>query len=195
MKNYKLIVVGLGNPGKEYVNTRHNAGFWVLDELIKTFDGAGFKEIKKFKLEDIEIELEIYSKKVLLIKPLGFMNKSGEVLKKYFDYKEWDKEELLCKLLIVLDDADQLEGKFKLTNKGGAGGHKGLENIFNAFSSDEIKRIKIGIRPENNEEKSETFVLGGFNKEGKLAKKIQDMPEIITCLTKKGLAFCQSFYH
>ena len=211
-KDFDLIIVGLGNPGEEYTGTRHNVGFLAVDEIYKNFSGSGgnggnradenlteaFEKNTKAPAEFIQ--LTSGPKNIILVKPLGYMNKSGEVLRKFFYYeglipKPQEIEKFVNKIMIICDDADQSEGHSKLVEKGGSGGHNGLNNIFQVLGTQEIKRLKIGIRPENNQERSQHFVLKHFSKEGPLAEKIKETPEIIQCLLTKDFAFCQSLYN
>jgi len=193
MDNVDFILVGLGNPGKQYLQTRHNAGFRAVEKITEIF---GEKNLKAEKKKEVEFcSFNIGETKVLTLKPLGYMNKSGEILKKFLAFKNITAEEFIKKTILICDDSDLPEGKLKLTRNHGAGGHKGLANIFSIFGTTEFLRIKIGIRPLHNKALSETFVLSSFEQDGELDKTIQKIPEIINCLTEKGLDDCQSLYN
>ena len=171
MINLKLIV-GLGNPDKEYENTRHNVGFMVLDEFAKYNN----LEFNKKKFDGIYLETVIKGEKVIFLKPLKYMNLSGEVIKKYVDYFKINKEDLL----IIHDDMDLEIGSFKIRYKGGSAGHNGLKNIESNLHSNEYKRVKIGIsKPKYGD--TINYVLGKFNKEEleKLGFVFKDMLNLI----------------
>ena len=146
------LVVGLGNPGKEYMNTRHNIGFMFLDYIF----GDNFKLNKKFNA--MEMETVINNEKVIVIKPLSYMNLSGEVVVKYVNfYKILSKD-----MLIIQDDLDMEIGKYKLLFNHGDGGHNGIKNINININSREYLRLKIGISKVNKND-TKDYVLGKFN--------------------------------
>ena len=147
------LIVGLGNPGKEYDNTRHNAGFMVIDNYAKT----KCIEINKNKFNGLYNEFVFNGEKVILLKPLSYMNLSGEVVKKYVDYFKINIENIL----IINDDMDIALGKYKLKASGSSAGHNGLKNISQNLGTDSYKRLKIGISKNNIEMKD--YVLGKFN--------------------------------
>ena len=147
------LIIGLGNPGKEYDNTRHNAGFMVIDNYAKT---KGI-EINKNKFNGLYNEFVFNGEKVILLKPLSYMNLSGEVVKKYVDYFKINIENIL----IINDDMDIALGKYKLKASGSSAGHNGLKNISQNLGTDSYKRLKIGISKNNIEMKD--YVLGKFN--------------------------------
>lgn len=145
------LVVGLGNPGIEYKNTRHNIGFMYLD-----YCGYEFKLNKKFNA--FECEKNIGGERVLFVKPLAFMNLSGEVVGKYVNYYKIGLEDIL----IIQDDLDMNVGKFKLMYNRGDGGHNGIKNIMLNLGSREFLRLKVGIS-KNIEENIKDYVLGKFS--------------------------------
>ena len=149
------LIVGLGNPGKEYENTRHNIGFMYLDYL---FDNNSFSLNKKFNA--FELEKNINGEKILFIKPLSYMNLSGEVVIKYVNYYKINVSDIL----VIQDDLDMPIGKFKLMFNHGAGGHNGIKNIILNINSKEFLRLKIGISKNNNIDMKD-YVLGRFSKE------------------------------
>ena len=150
------LVVGLGNPGIEYKDTRHNIGFMFVDEIANYYD----IKIDKKKFSGLYRELRIASEKVILLKPQKFMNLSGEVIKKFVDYFKIDIEDIL----IICDDMDLPTGRYKLKNKGRTAGHNGLKNIELHLNTNEYKRLKIGIS-RDNEISSADYVLGRPEKE------------------------------
>jgi len=146
------LVVGLGNPGVEYKNTRHNVGFMFVDFVC---DGV-FSLNKKFNA--LECEMNIRGEKVLFIKPLSFMNLSGEVVVKYVKFYKLKLEDIL----VVQDDLDMDMGKVKLMYNHGDGGHNGIKNIIVNLGSREFLRLKIGISKQYNVD-TKDYVLGKFN--------------------------------
>ena len=149
------IVVGLGNPLKEFENTRHNIGFMYLDYL---FGKDNFKLNKKFNA--YEYETNINGEKILFVKPLSYMNLSGEVVIKYINFYKININDLL----VIQDDLDLFVGKFKLMYKHGDGGHNGIKNIILNIGSNEFLRLKIGISNNKNMD-TKDYVLGKFNGE------------------------------
>ena len=145
------LVVGLGNPGLEYNNTRHNVGFMFLD-----YNGYDFKLNKKFNA--LECETTINDEKVMFIKPLSFMNLSGEVVVKYVKYFKIK----LSDILVIQDDLDMEVGKYKLMYNHGDGGHNGIKNIILSLGSREFLRLKIGIS-KKKEMDTKDYVLGKFS--------------------------------
>lgn len=149
------LIVGLGNPGKEYENTRHNIGFSLLDVIAKD-KGLSF-ESEKFNAKYIEIN--ICGERVILIKPLSYMNLSGIVVRKYMDYFKIEKDDLL----VIQDDLDMVLGKVKFVYNSSSGGHNGIKNIEEQISTREYVRLKIGIS-NNKDIDTKDYVLSKFNK-------------------------------
>ena len=145
------LVVGLGNYGKEYKNTRHNIGFMFLDYL-------GYEFILNSKFNALECETTINNQKVLFIKPLSFMNLSGEVVSKYVNYYKISLDDIL----VIQDDLDMEIGKYKTMYNHGDGGHNGIKNIIQNLESREFLRLKIGISKDKNIEVRD-YVLGKFS--------------------------------
>lgn len=163
------LIVGLGNPGKEYENTRHNIGFMVIDNYLKN-------EKFKTKFNGMYLKKVINNEEVIFLKPLSYMNLSGEVVKKYVDYFKIN----LSDLLIISDDLDMPCFKIKLKYKGSSGGHNGLKNIIQNINTEEFKRLKIGISNNLNID-TKSYVLSNFNQEEleKLHKKFEITNNII----------------
>jgi len=163
------LIVGLGNPGKEYENTRHNIGFMVIDNYLKN-------EKFKTKFNGMYLKKVINNEEVIFLKPLSYMNLSGEVVKKYVNYFKIN----LSDLLIISDDLDMPCFKIKLKYKGSSGGHNGLKNIIQNINTEEFKRLKIGISNNLNID-TKSYVLSKFNQEEleKLHKKFEITNNII----------------
>ncbi len=157
------LIIALGNPGQQYENTRHNAGFIIADELQKSL---GFSEFEKnSKFEALVCEKNLNGEKILLAKPQSFMNKSGQVVKKMLDFFKIPKENLT----VLHDDLDIKLGSFKISTDSSAAGHNGVQSIIDDLDSQQFKRIRIGI--EGAEKKKdriipgEVFVLQDFSAE------------------------------
>ncbi len=150
------LIVGLGNPGKEYENTRHNIGFFMIDKYLASKNIYDFK----FKFKGLYVDTIINNEKVIFLKPQSFMNLSGEVVKKYLDFYKINVEDIL----IISDDLDLNIGNFKLKSKGSSGGHNGLKNIELNINTQQYKRIKIGISNNKNID-TKDYVLSKFSKD------------------------------
>ncbi len=146
------LVVGLGNPGKEYAKTRHNVGYMFLDKYY-----SGFTLNKRFKA--MELNTKIMNDNVILIKPITYMNSSGDSLILYKNFYKLDDSDIL----IIHDDMDISLGDFKLSFNHGAGGHNGIKSIIRSLSSKEFYRLRLGI--SRNDEEMKEYVLDKFGKE------------------------------
>ena len=148
------LIVGLGNFGEKYENTRHNVGFSVLDEIARKLD-LSFNQ-KKFNC------LFIYNNDFILIKPLTYMNLSGEAVKKVMDFYKLNCDDLI----VIHDDLDIKLGQAKIKISNSAGGHNGIKNIIDNLKSSEFYRVKVGIgRPENKKYQISSYVLEKFTDE------------------------------
>ncbi len=132
------IIVGLGNPGTEYANTRHNAGFWFVDEVARRF-GGHFKPEKKFN-GDVA-KASIHGRDVWLLKPNTFMNLSGQALQPLMQFYKIN----LANVLVVHDELDLPVGTIRLKQGGGHGGHNGLRDIVSRCGGNGFQRLRIGI--------------------------------------------------
>lgn len=161
MENF--LIVGLGNPGKKYELTRHNAGFLVVDALAKELHAPEFKLKKSAKALTTELQDTNF---ITLAKPQVFMNLSGHAVKALT--KSWEAKKLRRLLLIISDDLDLPLGTLRLREQGGAGGHNGLLSVIESLGTNEFPRLRIGIRPpglERQPGKAEDFVLKKFTAE------------------------------
>ena len=150
------LIVGLGNPGREYNNTRHNVGFMCVDELAKHYNVTF--DLKKFN--GLYTQFSYNDEKIILLKPQKYMNLSGEVVRDFVNFFKINIDDIL----IICDDLDTEVGKYRLRYKGSSGGHNGLKNIELHLSTKDYKRLKIGIS-NNKEIDTKDYVLGKFNKE------------------------------
>lgn len=148
------LIVGLGNPGKEYLNTRHNIGFIYLDNYAKVNNF----EITKEKFNGNYWEMIKNNEKIIFLKPLSYMNLSGIVVRKYLDYYKIDLKDVL----IIHDDLDMEIGRIKIKTTGSSGGHNGIKNIIEQVGSEKIMRLKVGISKSDNLD-TKDYVLGKFN--------------------------------
>lgn len=147
------LVIGLGNPGKEYDNTRHNVGFMVLDSFLKDFS------VEK-KFQAMIQKCCIHNEDVLFVKPLTYMNLSGNSIKKIVNYYHIDVDDIL----VIQDDLDLDFGCFKIKENSSSGGHNGIKSIIQVLNSQNFGRLKIGIS-HNKAISTVDYVLQRFSKE------------------------------
>lgn len=153
------LIVGLGNPGKEYDGTRHNFGFAVLDELAHKFGGS-FSLNKKFKAEMSEFFID--GEKIILAKPQTFMNKSGESVREIVGYFNISND----RVWVIYDDIDLEIGNVRIRKNGSSGGHKGVQSIIDNIGTENFVRFRLGIKSEHCDFLStEEVVLQRFCKE------------------------------
>ena len=181
------LVVGLGNPGSEYANTRHNIGFMAADAICSRYNFDSYK--KKF---DGEIALgQIGSEKVLVLKPQTYMNLSGNsVVKAALFYKILPEN-----IIVIHDDMDLKIGQLKAKNGGGSGGHNGLKSI-DSHISPNYNRIRVGVgHPQNKGQDVINYVLGSFSKEEKniLQNTLDIVNDAVEVLIKNDISACSNF--
>lgn len=166
------LIVGLGNPGKEYSGTRHNIGFMCIDKLCEYFKVS----LDSNKFSGTYAQFNYKNEKIILLKPGKYMNLSGEVIRDFVNYFKVGINDVL----IICDDLDTIVGSYRLRYKGSSGGHNGLKNIELHLSTKDYKRIKVGIS-KNRDIDTKDYVLGKFTKdEMDLINPIIDkMPDII----------------
>ncbi|MDD3218639.1 MAG: aminoacyl-tRNA hydrolase [Lachnospiraceae bacterium] len=152
------LIVGLGNPGKKYEKTRHNMGFDTIDELI---DKHNIPEAGK-KFQALYGKGVLAQEKVILAKPLTFMNLSGESVREMVDYFKIDPEE---ELIVIYDDIDLDPGQVRIRAKGSAGGHNGIKSIIQHLGTQQFMRIKVGVGAKPKGWDLADYVLGQFSKE------------------------------
>ncbi len=156
------LIIGLGNPGMEYEQTRHNAGFLFLDALREKYELPAFTFQKKFNAEIAEGILN--SKKILLVKPQTFMNRSGQSVCALIDFYKIDAESIT----VAADDLDIEIGKYKISKDTRAAGHNGIQNIIDIMGTQNFTRIRIGVekaggRSERGDIVGQKFVLQRFD--------------------------------
>lgn len=153
------VIAGLGNPGSKYDGTRHNAGFDVIDVLVDRFRLYDAERFGKCMMAKGRIE----GKRVILMKPMTYMNLSGEAIRQVVDYFKVDPAD---HLIVISDDIDLDIGKLRIRKKGSAGGHNGLKDIIRCLGTDAFARIRVGVghKPHPDFELMD-FVLSHFTKE------------------------------
>jgi PTH1 family peptidyl-tRNA hydrolase len=173
-------VVGLGNPGRVYSGTRHNAGFMVADDLAKGFSIALSK--RKFNAQYGTGSID--GVEVVLAKPMGFMNRSGPPVQKIAGYFRILSEDIL----VVHDDIDLEFGRLKIKEKGGDGGHKGVRSIIDAFGGGDFVRLRVGIGRLGAENDAADYVLDNFGFEEKkvLSRIIASAKDAVVTILCKG---------
>ena len=161
MNNNEKFIIGLGNPGKEYIKNRHNIGFLLIDNFSEKYDS---KFTLKNKLKSWYSEIKINDLTYRLFKPNTFMNNSGEAVRAIVDWYKID----LDQLFVIVDDIDLPLGKIRFRKKGSSGGHNGLKDIINKLQTENFNRIKIGIgappvNEKNNNYNTISHVLGNIS--------------------------------
>ena len=153
-----FIIVGLGNPGKEYENTRHNAGFNSIDVLANKYN----INIRESEHKALVGKGYIEGQKVILVKPQTYMNNSGEAVREITDYYKVDPE---SELIVLYDDISLPVGTLRIRDKGSAGGHNGIKSIIQHLGTQVFLRIKVGVGDKIPEMDLVNHVLGHFNKD------------------------------
>ena len=183
------LIVGLGNPGKQYDGTRHNVGFATLAKLIATrTSGPG-----KGKFQGDLYEATIASQRVLLLLPLTYMNGSGASVLAARDFYKIE----LSDILIICDDFALPLGKLRFRAKGSSGGQKGLDDVIRRLGTDEIPRLRIGIGSPPAGRDVPGYVLGRFapDEQATAEQTIQRAAESAEAWVEKGLGFCMNQYN
>ena len=171
-----IVIAGLGNPEKKYFGTRHNIGFDVIDALSDKYN----IELTETKFKAAYGKGRIGNERVILVKPLTYMNLSGEAIRPLCDYFKVDTT---SDLIVISDDVELDEGNIRVRPKGSAGGHNGLKNIIKLLGHDEFSRVRVGVGKKPKEYDMVNWVLGHFEaavliKEGK-ERAVAAIEEII----------------
>jgi PTH1 family peptidyl-tRNA hydrolase len=151
------IIIGLGNPGKDYVGTRHNVGFEVIDKLAYDYNIS----VNKSKHKALMAEGTIKDKKVVLLKPQTYMNLSGESVKEALSWYKCSNKDII----VIYDDISLDVGEIRVRQQGSAGGHNGMKSIIQQLGTDEFIRVRIGIGEKPKNWDLADYVLGRFAKE------------------------------
>ena len=170
------LIVGLGNPGKQYKDTRHNVGFMFVDRIAEICK-LKFTLDKALKCEIVQTNIN--GEKIIFIKPMTYMNLSGESVYLVKKYYKVDLEDIL----VIYDDLDLETGKIRIRPSGSSGGHKGIQNIITNLGTNEVKRVRIGINKVSSD-KTIDYVIGNFSKQDR---------EIINISIEKGYDILNDF--
>ncbi len=184
------LIVGLGNPGREYLDTRHNMGFAAVDAICAKYDITLSKE----KFRAVYGEGRIGGEKVLVAKPQTYMNLSGESVREICDWFKLEPEEII----VIYDDISLPVGKIRIREKGSAGGHNGIKNIIYQLSCDVFPRIKIGVgAPVHPDFDMKDFVLGKFSEEEKktMVETIIKVADAVEALILHGAKAAMNQYN
>lgn len=187
MSENGFLIAGLGNPGKEYENTRHNAGFWVLDALASRA-GASFKSQKGFQGETVKTTH--WGPVVHLLKPMTFMNLSGQSILAVLNFYKIDPTK---GLLVISDEIDLPTGALRLKPKGGSAGHNGLKSIIEKLGHQEFMRLRFGVGKGRGE--TVDHVLGAVSKSEKpvIAEAVDRAVSSVEILLKDGIERAMEF--
>ena len=175
------LLVGLGNPGTQYENTRHNVGFLVADELAERQNAP----IQRLKFKALTNLLTISGEKVLVMKPVTYMNLSGEAVRQAVDFYKIPPE----RVLVVSDDTALAVGRLRIRKGGSAGGHNGLKSIIQHLGTDQFPRIKVGVgqKPHPDYDMAD-WVLSKFAGEDlkTITEAIRKAADAVECLIQEG---------
>ncbi len=187
----KHLIAGLGNPGRKYEKTRHNAGFLVIDRFAQE-SGLIFREEKR-PPRYLIAEGKLFGGRLFLIKPLEYMNRSGGPVAKVASYFRIKSEDIL----VVHDDLDIALGRIKFVRSGGHGGHNGIRNIIEALGTKDFPRLKIGIGRPPKEMPADRYVLNRFSSEELIImeKVIETASEGIAHFLKNGIESAMNKYN
>lgn len=182
-------IVGLGNPGLQYENTRHNAGFISIDYLARKYS----IDVRKIKFKSLIGQGVISGQKVMLVKPQTYMNNSGEAIREIYKYFDFEHD----KLIVIYDDIDIDFGSIRIRKKGSAGTHNGMKSIIYNLEFDDFPRIKVSVGKKPSYMDLANFVLSGFSKDE--AKIIEQEVELagdaIEMILEEGIDKAMSMYN
>ena len=184
------LLVCLGNPGKQYENTRHNIGFLAADALEKR---CGVK-INKLRYRALSGEVKLAGQRVLVIKPQTYMNLSGEAVKLAGGFYKIPPDHVL----VISDDVSLPLGKLRIRAGGSAGGHNGLKNIIAHLGTDQFPRIKVGVgAPAHPEHEMVDWVIGKFTPQERktVDEAIEKVLDAVECIVEKGVGEAQNRYN
>lgn len=184
------LLVCLGNPGKQYENTRHNIGFLTADALEKRY---GVK-INKLRYRALTGEVKIGDQRVLVIKPQTYMNLSGEAVKLAGGFYKIPPDHVL----VISDDVSLPLGKLRIRAGGSAGGHNGLKNIIAHLGTDQFPRIKVGVgAPAHPDHEMVDWVIGNFIPQERktVDEAIEKVLDAVECLIEKGVSETQNRFN
>ena len=183
------IVLGIGNPGNKYAKTRHNLGFAVVDEIANTH-GKNFHADPRSK--SVAAEIDLGDQRCLLVKPITYVNLSGEAVRLLLNWYKLS----VASLLVISDDLHLPVGKIRLRSKGGSGGHRGLQSIINCLQSSDFARLRIGIGSEN-EVANASYVLSRFTsaEQEVIGTSVRKAGEAVVAWINHGIATAMDQYN
>ena len=189
MEKYMFLIVGLGNPGKQYEHTRHNIGFDVMDALAEKYNIS----ISEKKHKALCGKGVINGVKVVLAKPQTYMNLSGKAVKYWLEKENIEKENML----VITDDLNLAFGTIRIKTKGSDGGHNGLKNIQLLLNSTEYPRFRFGISDAFKKGQQVNYVLGEWDTEEKekLKERLEISSEIVKSFALAGLSNTMNIYN
>ena len=183
------IILGLGNPGEKFENTRHNISWWALDIISNEL--SGYKKYEKKEKNHIEYRFDHKNWNVYLIYPSTYVNNSGLALKYLLNNNIFS----LDKVIIISDDINLEEGRLRIRRKGSSGGHNGLNSIINHIGSENFIRVKIGIgKPRSNEDQIK-YVLSKVKNKKTMYKSCEKAAEACLSIMDKGLNISMEKYN
>lgn len=182
-------IVGLGNPGIQYENTRHNAGFIAIDYLARKYS----IDVRKIKFKSLIGQGVISGQKVMLVKPQTYMNNSGEAIREIYKYFDFDHD----KLIVIYDDIDIDFGSIRIRKKGSAGTHNGMKSIIYNLEFDDFPRIKVAVGKKPSYMDLANFVLSGFLKqEAKIIEEeVKLTSDAIEMILEEGIEKTMSMFN
>ena len=174
------IIAGLGNPGKEYENTKHNVGFLTIDILAEKYD----IKVNKIKFKGLIGEGMIGTEKVILVKPQTYMNLSGQCIREIVAFYKLDMEDLV----VIYDDIDLPMGNLRIRKKGSARTHNGMRSIIYDLQDDGFPRVRVGIGGERKGDLA-NYVISGFSGDDRklIEEAIVKAADAVTCLVEDGI--------
>lgn len=182
------MIVGLGNPGKKYQNTRHNMGFITVDYLAAKYN----IKVNKIAFKALVGDGTIANQRVLLVKPQTYMNLSGQSVREVLAYYKVEMENLI----LIYDDIDIETGKIRIRKKGSAGSHNGMKSVIYDVKSEDFPRIRIGIGGERKMTLRD-FVTGGFSKDEKplLEDAVERAARAVEIILAEGIDMAMNRYN
>ena len=182
-------IVGLGNPGIQYENTRHNAGFIAIDYLARKYS----IDVRKIKFKSLIGQGVISGHKVMLVKPQTYMNNSGEAIREIYKYFDFDHD----KLIVIYDDIDIDFGSIRIRKKGSAGTHNGMKSIIYNLEFDDFPRIKVAVGKNPSYMDLANFVLSGFSKQEVkiIEEEVKLTSDAIEMILEEGIEKTMSMFN
>ncbi len=184
-----MLIVGLGNPGQSFRDTRHNIGF----EIIEALSHSLHIQLIKNSHRSLFGKGVVADKRVILAKPLTYMNLSGEAVSSFLRYYKMNTRDLL----LIYDDMDLPLGRIRIRERGGSGGHRGLDSVIDSIGRSDFPRIRIGIRGKKEEMDRIGYVLGRFSEEERrvVEKVVQDVVKAAETILREGVVKAMNMFN